>query len=328
MSKLNPTTVVLFSITFILTVATWADDTQATPSVVAKASDIVPATPNWKVNLMSYYYDIKGKKAADSNEYDFDKLNTRIDLLSVSYTLSPAWTFNVLAQHYEFYTETIFPKFSNVPDYARSYDRTEGAGDTYLTLITPITYQNSWLVIGDFGVSVPTGTINNKSNLPGLQDYNLAYNAQHGSGTYDAIGGLTALYMQPKYLFGSRAFADVRAGKNSNDYTLGNMYRLDSWVDYNAGAGFTPRVAGFYRHKEAIHNFDKTRGEIAGDKFYRHAQANWDISAALKYQYDLKIAPISLAVEAGVPVAQGCNNVDHSEVVTNYYTSFSMNGSF
>lgn len=328
MQKINPSTIIVFAVTFVLTLATWAEDAQptATPAVTAKAADVIPTIPKWKISMMSYYYDIKGKKAADNQTYDFDKINSRLDLMNVNYALNSTWSLNLLLQHYEFYTESIFPLAAGTM-YERSYDRTMGAGDTFITLMAPITFQNSWLVLGDFGVSVPTGTINNKSNLPGLQDINLAYNAQHGSGTYDLIGGITALNMQPSYTFGSRVFADIRTGKNSNDYTLGNMYRLDTWVDYNAGYGFTPRVTGFYRHKEAIHSYDQSRGEILGDEFYRHAQGNWDVSAALKYQYNFT-APISLAIEAGVPVAQGSKNVDNSDVTTNYYGNITMNGSF
>jgi len=328
MQKITSSTIILFAVTFFLTLATWADQTQTETTSVVKTADVAPAIPKWKMNLMSYYYDIKGHKAADSQAYDFDAINTRLDLMNVSYTINPSWTLNLLVQHYEFYTETIFPKFAGTA-YAKSFDRTEGLGDTYLTLITPITFAGSWLVLGDFGVSLPTGTIRNKSNLPGLQDYDLAYNAQHGSGTYDALAAVTALYMQPKYLFGVRASSSTRFGKNTNDYTLGNLYRADSWLDYNAGFGLTPRAVGYYRHKEAINGFDKNRGEIPDDEFYRHAQIDWNVCAALKYQYDFsKVTPMSVAVEGGIPVAQGSNNVDHSDVTTNYYTSISLTGSF
>lgn len=325
---MNPITVVLFGLTFILTLATWADESKdASAQSTAKAAQVAPAAPKFKVSLMSYYYDIQGKKAADSQAYDFDKLNSRIDLMNLTYTISPDWTFSVLAQHYEFYTETIFPKFKNTV-FEKSNDRTEGLGDTYLTLITPITFKNSWLVIGDFGVSLPTGTIRNKSILPGLQDYDLAYNAQHGSGTYDALAGLTVMYMQPAFQFGSRLFADFRTGKNPNDYTLGNLYKLDTWFDYPVRYGFTPRMTGYYRHKEAIKGFDKFRGRIDDDNFYRNAQKDWNVSAALKYQFQFTNSALSVGAEAGVPFAQGSQNVDNSDVTTNYYTSINMSGSF
>jgi hypothetical protein len=328
MQKLNLTTTLIFGATLLLTIATWAETTDTTSDKTNQSVAVVPpAAPDWKVSAMSYYYDIKGKKAADSNDYDFGKLNSRIDLLNITYTVSPNWTLSLLAQHYEFYTETLFPNSAS-PVYQKSFDRTEGAGDTFLTAITPITYQNSWLVLGDFGLSIPTGTIGNKSNLPGLQDFNLAYNAQHGSGTYDIIGGITAMDMQPSYLFGSRLFADIRTGKNTNDYTLGNMYKLDTWFDYPVGYGFTPRVTGYYRHKEAIHGADKTRGELAADNFYRHSQGDWNMSAALKYQYQFAKSSIGIGAEVGVPFAQGSNNVDNSDVTTNYYSSISMNGAF
>lgn len=330
MQKINPITVILFAATLIITLATWADESKdASAQSTAKAAEVAPAAPKWKANLMSYYYDIKGKKAADSGAYDFDKLNSRIDLMNLTYAISPDWTFSVLAQHYEFYTETLFPKAGAAnPVYAKSNDRTEGMGDTYLTFITPITFKNSWLVIGDFGVSLPTGTIRNKSILPLLQDYDLAYNAQHGSGTYDALAGVTAMYMHPAFQFGSRVFADIRTGKNPNDYSLGNLYKLDTWLDYPVSYGFTPRLTGYYRHKEAIKGFDKFRGYIPDDEFYRNAQKDWNVSAALKYQYQFTNSSFSIGAEAGVPFAQGSINVDNSDVTTNYYTSINMNGSF
>ncbi|MFZ3228623.1 MAG: hypothetical protein WA160_00335 [Pseudobdellovibrio sp.] len=329
MKKINLTTQLIFAFMFILSIATWADESATMPiqKSTINATEAAPAVQNWKAGLMSYYYDLKGKKAADNQEYDFNNLSTRIDLLNLSYTVSPKWTLSLLLQHYEFYTESVFPKLQNTP-YANSFDRTEGAGDSFLTAVTPIMFQNSWLLIGDFGLSIPTGTINNKSNLPGLQEINLAYNAQHSSGTYDILGGITALYMQPATQFGTRLSANIRTGRNSNDYTLGNMYRLDSWLDFSTNVGLTPRVVGFYRYKEAIHNFDKTRGEILGDEFYRHSQKNWDISAALKYQLPIAKTGITLAAEAGIPMAQDSDNVDHSKVVTNYYGAFMVNGSF
>ena len=325
---LNINFLFVLAATLFVSLTTLAETTEKEASTTLNAvATTSAAAAKWKVGLMSYYYDIKGKKAADNLEYDFDQITTRLDLMNLSYTLSPTWTLSVLLQHYELYAQTIFPKLAGTV-YAESFDRSVGAGDTYLTLTTPIAMQNSWMFLADFGVSLPTGTINNKSYLPGFETINLAYNAQHGSGTVDFLGGVTALSYQPKYNVGSRFSTALHTGENTNGYTLGNMYRLDSWYEYNLAYGFSPKLTGFYRQKEAIHGFDKTRGELLGDSFYRHEQINWDVSAALKFQYLIPTTPFTFGAEVGVPVAQGSRNSDNAEVVTNYYSSVSLNGSF
>lgn len=326
MKKISFNLILSAALTLITSLSLQANESDLTTQTSATTAAAAYEAPKWKTSLMSYYYEMQGRKAADNQEYDFNNLNMRLDLINLNYTLSQNWSFNILLQHYEFYTETLFPKSKGTAFY-QSFDRTEGAGDTYLSLMTPLVFKNSWLVLGEFGVSVPTGTINNKSNLPGLQAYNLAYNAQHGSGTYDLLASATALNIQVDSQFGSRLSGTIRTGRNSNDYTLGNMYRLDSWYDYNTSYGITPRLVGYYRYKEAIHNVDKTRGRILGDEFYYNPQSNWDISAALKYQHSFTNL-ISASAELGVPVAQNSINVDNSNIVTKYYGAVTLNGSF
>lgn len=68
-------------------------------------------------------------------------------------------------------------------------DRTKGTGDLILSGMTPLYIGGALMVLADVGVSLPTGSINNKTASGG----NFAYNMQNGSGTYDAITGITVL---------------------------------------------------------------------------------------------------------------------------------------
>lgn len=313
-----------FILLSVFSLSSWAQSSE-------QPAQAAVTQPKLATTLSSYYYDLKGKKGDDRGFYDFNKLNARIDLLSVGYGTAGSWTVNLLVQHYELYTETLFPKAIAPWDY--SEDRTVGMGDTYLTVLAPVYFLQSWMIIPDFGVSIPTGSINYKSHLPGLQTANLAYNAQHGSGTYDAILGVTALFSQPEksLIFGNRLGATIRTGKNSNDYTLGNLYKLDTWLDYNTSFGLTPRFVGYYRLKGPISGYDKSRGvggaENIADEFYHHDQKDWMVSVAMKYSYYFTPA-VSLAAEAGLPLLQGTENWDNSRVVTNYYGGLTLAGQF
>ena len=79
------------------------------------------------------------------------------------------------------------------------------------------------------GVSVPTGSIDEKDDTPAGSNQQLPYPMQLGSGTYDLLPGLTYRSQLADYSWGAQVGATIRLGENDNDYTLGNRYRLSSW---------------------------------------------------------------------------------------------------
>ncbi len=205
-------------------------------------------------------------------------------------------------------------------------DRTKGFGDTAIAAIHPIALSANLITIYDIGVSLPTGSINMKNQNAPQRNY--AYNMQLGSGTYDALLGATALYIQPVYQIGGRGSATLRTGENSNEYRLGNLYRADAWIDAPVGYGLTPRLVGYYKWKDAINGMDKSIGRNPYTEFYHHAQINWDVSAALKYTNSLGTKSVALNAEVGAPIAQGSRNVDNVTVSTDYYANLGLTGTF
>lgn len=309
---------------------------EAAPAAPATAEAYV--VPNkLTASLSTSYYELHGHKADDRKYYDFDNMNARIDLLNLNYGKPGGWSLNLLLQHYEFYTETIFPRAA-LPEWYRSNDRTIGAGDTYVTLVAPSHFVDGWVLTPTFGVSIPTGGINYKSHLPGLEQSNLAYNAQHGSGTYDILLGGSALLFKDNgaVIFGNNLLLDFRTGRNTNSYRLGNMYKYDTWLEYNTAFGITPKLLGSYRYKDAIDGYDKSRGyvlagvqyENIADEFYHHAQKDWSVSAAIKASKVFTESNLTLSAEVGVPVIQRNENWDNSEVLARYYGSLSLLGQF
>ncbi|MCB9072988.1 MAG: hypothetical protein H6623_05140 [Bdellovibrionaceae bacterium] len=301
------------------------DEPAATPTVVTTASS---TPPKLRATFSSYYYSFEGRRAAITNLYEFGKITSRLDFFNMNYALPNNWSLNLLLQHYDSYIETRFPFIKDDPTLDHSNDRIEGLSDSYLTVVAPITMSFPIMVTADFGVSIPTGSIAVKSHLPKFETVNLAYNAQLGSGTYDALAGFTVLYIKTQYQLGSRFLANIRTGRNSFDYRLGNQYRLDGWFDYNLPHGFTPRLVGYYRFKDAIVGFDRTRGRLPGDNYFYHKQANWDISLALRYTKQVPSTSLAFNGEVGVPIAQNTINVDHSFVKTLFYVNLGLNAAF
>lgn len=322
---------ILFSVVLSFT-ASAQDIDKENPSVQT-AEVVVPAAPKWRLNYSQYFYSFQGERGAITNDYDFDKITSRMEFFNINYALPNNWSLNVLLQHYDNYIETLFPNYAKInPNLGRSNDRIKGFSDTYVTLIAPVSLGYPWVVTTDFGVSFPTGGIDYKAvNLPGFESYNLAYNAQLGSGTTDGLLGTTVLYLQPNYVIGARAFANIRTGMTKFNYRLGNQYRVDGWFDYNFKNGLTPRLAGYYRYRDPVVGFDENRGQImadTADRYFYSQQINWDISAALRYQKSFYKSKMAFVAEAGVPLAQENINIDNAFVRTLYYVNAGLNAAF
>ncbi|MGZ5279432.1 MAG: hypothetical protein ACXWC9_05795 [Pseudobdellovibrionaceae bacterium] len=301
----------------ILLAVLFSTSTFAATELQTSVSAAPTAAPKWKTNITSYYYNFEGTRASDEAAYEFADSTLDMQLFSLQYQLSPSWTLLILGQHLNNYVET---KMAGMV----FKDRTKGLGDTFVSGITPLYASSEYLLLADIGASLPTGSINlkNESN----PNSNYAYNMQMGSGTVDAVTGLTAMTFQGAVQAGGHLTAIFRNGRNANGYSLGSLYKVDSWVDYNTSFGLTPRLVGYYKHKDAINGVDETLGENPYTRFYHSAQINWDVSAALKYAKTA--GPVTVALEAGAPLAQDSSNYDHVAVSTQYFGNLSVTGTW
>ncbi len=84
----------------------------------------------------------------------------------------------------------------------------------------------------DIGLSIPTGSIDEKDFLanPTMGKKQLPYPMQLGSGTFDLSPGMTYLGQSENWAWMAEAVITSRLGKNSNNYRLGNLYHISSWL--------------------------------------------------------------------------------------------------
>lgn len=274
---------------------------------------------------MSYYYGFEGAKDSNNGLYGFGRIGMSLNLFSLQYQLTPNWTLMAMGQFVDLQVQTHIAGMDG-----QFSDRTAGFGDTLLLAVRPLYMGRKYFLISDFGVGVPTGGINYKNKSFPASGLNYPYNMQMGSGTYDAIAELTQLTFQGPVQLGSKVSATVRTGTNQNGYRLGNLYRMDAWADYPLKSGFTPRLVGYYRYKEGVNGQDSGLGAAARAQileYYYNAQIDWNMAAAMKYQYNFNSA-VSVGGEVGVPFIQGNINSDQVQVYTRYYASLFMNGAF
>ena len=110
--------------------------------------------------------------------------------------------------------------------------RSKGMGDTKVAgLINLKEFERSSLHL-NFGLSLPTGSIDARDSTPMGSDLQLPYPMQLGSGTFDLLPGITYLAQFDVLSFGGQILAVIRTGKNTRGYRLGNRASITAWGAY------------------------------------------------------------------------------------------------
>ena len=132
----------------------------------------------------------------------------------------------------------------------RAKTKSDGWGDTKLMGLFAMTDHASPhnFIIG-MGLSVPTGSINQKDRTPapgGPSRNYLPASMQLGSGTWDLLPSISYEYSWTQLSLGSQLSGIFRPGRNSREYSLGDQVNLKQWATYqlndiisvNAGWGY------------------------------------------------------------------------------------------
>lgn len=104
-----------------------------------------------------------------------------------------------------------------------------GLGDFTVSSLIKIMNNNRQSLHGTVGISIPTGDIDQRDATPMMNDAQLAYPMQLGSGTWDPNLGLTYLGQSDKFSWGAQSMYKIRLGENSENYTFGNRFDIVGW---------------------------------------------------------------------------------------------------
>lgn len=105
----------------------------------------------------------------------------------------------------------------------------EGIGDVKLSGLFHLFHEGHHSVQGTFGVSFPTGSIDERDDTPAGNDVILPYPMQLGSGTYDLLPALTYVYQTEQWSAGGQTSGVIRLGTNDRSYTLGDRFAATGW---------------------------------------------------------------------------------------------------
>ncbi len=105
-----------------------------------------------------------------------------------------------------------------------------GLGDIKITNLINVFEIGDHKIHLNAGVSLPSGEIDERDDIPVMAQAKLPYPMQLGSGTFDLLPGATYLGQTDNFSWGLQGIGTVRLGRNDNDYSLGNRFDATTWV--------------------------------------------------------------------------------------------------
>ena len=109
-----------------------------------------------------------------------------------------------------------------------------GLGDTKIGALINLVEKNNHKIHANVGLSIPTGSIDERDDIPVLSNALLAYPMQTGTGTWDPSMGLT--YASHKGLFGwgAQTMFTFPIGDNDENYSVGEKAEATAWASVQA----------------------------------------------------------------------------------------------
>jgi len=102
----------------------------------------------------------------------------------------------------------------------------EGLGDIKVGALHNIFSEAGQKIHLNLMMSLPTGAIDEENDSGAVMPYAM----QLGSGTFDLLPGITYTAQKESFSYGAQAQATIRLGENDRDYTLGDRYKFQGWV--------------------------------------------------------------------------------------------------
>ena len=193
---------------------------------------------------------------------------------------------------------------------SRFTTETKGFGDTSITALYTFFRSYPHRMHLTAGVSLPTGSIQERGATPMGPNQKLPYPMQLGSGTYDTILGMTYLGTGGVWSWGVSGNAKIRSGTNSEAYALGNEFQFDTWL----ARKWNDRLSSYLRVESKVAgNIDGADAELnpmmvptANPNLRGGERINLRVGTSV-YTPSGVLMGSRLGVELGVPVYQSLN---------------------
>lgn len=125
-------------------------------------------------------------------------------------------------------------------------------GDVNVVAMLKILNENRQSFHANMGVSIPTGSVDERDDTPMMNDAVLGYPMQTGSGTFDPFVKITYLKQFKVFSLGAQADFKTRLGENDENFTFGDRFQATTWVAHKISKNFSFSVSADYIHTGEI----------------------------------------------------------------------------
>jgi len=187
------------------------------------------------------------------------KICQKAHIVDVTYDMTEKWSLSLLLPFIRQETDHVASVPPIDPDFDQFIIGSEGVGDISLSVSRPLWRSESRHIMGNLGLSLPTGSINEIGPTPRVSgtDTQLPFTMQIGSGTFDLAPSLSIVGSADPLTWGGELRAKVRLGENDRDYRLGNRFVVAGWVRARPRPWIEPSVRLGFHTWGRIHGEDK-----------------------------------------------------------------------
>ncbi|MFT6106150.1 MAG: hypothetical protein ACJA0S_000624 [Rickettsiales bacterium] len=182
-----------------------------------------------------------------------------------------------------------------------------GFGDTKIQSMYQFFKNDNHKAQFNLGLSIPTGSI--KQEVGGNR---LVYPMQLGSGSYEALPGISYGGHQNSYSYGAQVNGVFRVNNNNNGYKLGDSYNLTAWSAKKLNNAFSVSSRFNYTISEKIEGFDQALNSMmmpANDTFSSGGRRLDFLIGANFIAPNGFLRGNRLAIEGGIPIYQKVNGI-------------------
>ena len=140
--------------------------------------------------------------------------------------------------------------------------------------------------------------------------------------------GLTYLGESEKWAWGAQALGIVRLGENSNDYRLGDGYRLGAWAEFKAADWLGPSLRLAWHGWGNVHGADPELDPARNPAFDASKQSGERLDLVLGlnlYAPRGWLKGTRLSIEGGVPLYQ---NLAGPNMAVNWFITAGLTYTF
>ncbi|MGC9195471.1 MAG: hypothetical protein ACP5IL_08465 [Syntrophobacteraceae bacterium] len=220
-----------------------------------------PVTSRWAVQNVYSTYTPKGVGVPHVLRNDPEDVKIWSEAAGLTYGVTNNFALSLASQYFEKQQDVnVFKGMSGTTLEGVSQTHSSGIGDTFLTGLYHIYGDPINSINASFGMSLPTGSTTidavsfSNSGVP--TDKRGVYTLQLGSGTFDAMPGITYLAVLNQWTWGLSYRARLPLDTNNQGYRYGDYNEFDAWTGYKLlpGIGTTLRILGSLQGH--IHGYD------------------------------------------------------------------------